>query len=172
MNRFQDCFTALTPSRLVTDLAYPMSILCGFVPLLPAIEARQRLSGRLFCLAALVTGMAVFAEQRKTGVHPDYEEAGHWLRDHTPADSLIVGSFMHLEYLSWKETSNPPLPVSEPRYHPNVVWKASTRRFQDWITWQAMNRRPVYFLLSATDPRPEFLEQVFANRSIVIMTVY
>jgi len=172
LSRFQDSFTALTPSRLVTDLAYPMSILCGFVPLMPAFEARQRQMGRLFCLAAVVTGIAVFVDQHKTGVHPEYEEAGYWLRNHTPADSLIVGSFQHLEYLAWRETSRPPLPVSEPRYHPALLWKMSTRTYQEWIMWQALNRRRVYFLLSATEARPEFLQPVFENRRIVIMTVY
>jgi hypothetical protein len=169
LTRFQDCYTGLTPSRLATDLAYPMSILCGFIPLLPVYQARRPLAATLFILAILTTSAITWNEQRRVGVYPEFEEAAQWLRDNTPPDSMVVGNFPHLEYLSWRENSNPPLPASEPRNSPSVMWK-KTQSYNEWVLWGAMTKRPLYYLFAPDDSTPPFLQTVFANERIVIMT--
>ena len=169
LTRFQDCYTGLTPSRLATDLAYPMSILCGFIPLLPAYAARRRLALSLLAAAGLVTCLVAWNDQRRTGVRPDFEEAGRWLRDHTPATSMIVGTFPHLEYLSWRETAYPPLPASEPRNHPAVLWKEQMRTEDEWLQWQMTSQRPVYILCPPDAPEDARLREIFANASVRVM---
>jgi hypothetical protein len=154
---------------LATDLAYPMSILCGFIPLLPVYQARRPLAATLFILAILTTSAITWNEQRRVGVYPEFEEAAQWLRDNTPPDSMVVGNFPHLEYLSWRENSNPPLPASEPRNSPSVMWK-KTQSYNEWVLWGAMTKRPLYYLFAPDDSTPPFLQTVFANERIVIMT--
>ena len=170
LSHFQDCYTALTPSRMAADLAYPMSILCGFLPLSAAYEPRRRMALALLALAAVTASAVTWKEQGRTDVYPEYEEAGRWLRAHSAPDSLIIGSLPQLEYLSWRETSMPPLPSSEPRNDASVLWKRDRRSFDEWISWGQFNRRPVYFIVPVDAPRVPALREVFNNRRVRILT--
>ncbi|MFC1497403.1 hypothetical protein ACFLS1_02880 [Verrucomicrobiota bacterium] len=166
----QDFFTALTPSRMLTNLVYPMSILCGFVPISAIWIKNRRTCVVLFTVLSIMTCSLVWQDQIRVGVFPDVEEAAVWLNRNTPEDSMVVGNLPHLEYLSWRETSNPPLPASETRNHLSVTWKKEITTFDEWLKWHESSGRAVYFLLSAKEFKPAFLTEVFSNNKVSILT--
>ena len=169
LSGLHDCYTALTPSRMAADLAYPMSILCGLIPLSSAYEPRRRMALSLLALAAFTACAVTWKEQSRTGVYPEYEEAGQWLHVHSPSNSMVIGGFPHLEYLSWRETSTPPLPSSEPRNDPSVVWKKGELSLHDWLFWGQISRRPLYFVAPSGSPHSPALRDVFQNSRVHIM---
>jgi hypothetical protein len=165
----RDMFTALTPSRLATDMVYPMSILCGFLPASPLWVSRRRAIALLAALAAAIACTAAW--WRQTGVGPSLEQrrAAAWIRENTPAHCLLAGGFPHLEYLAWRETATPPLPATEQRKHPSVAWKTTLRTAGDWLAWERKTERPVFFVAPYGTPRSALLERTYANLEIEIL---
>jgi len=166
----QDYFTCFTPSRMATDLVYPISILAGLIPLSAAWKKNCGKIVFVFCLLAAATCLTVRQSQRRTGEIPFMLEIGAWARRHTPGNALLVGYLPHLEYVSWRETATPPLPASEERQDPAVTWKGNMRTFDDWLDWEARTGRPVYFLTAAPDTAPPCLRNVFAAGPITVLT--
>jgi hypothetical protein len=164
----QDCFTALTPSRMATDMVYPMSILLGFIPRGPSWPRYHPLwNAGLWALSGL-TAVMIWSMQRDIGVHPDLRDAGAWLRNNTPADTMLVGRFPHVEYLTWRETTVPCLPASEERLANAVTWKRQFQYFDDWIDWSRRSGRPVTFLRTPGAAVPPYVRPVFRNRSVAV----
>jgi len=170
LTRGGDCFTALTPSRMATDLVYPMSLLGGFIPISRLWEKHRGACLGVLCGSAVLTCSTLSFTQASVGVAPDAVSAAAWLRAHTPTDSLIVGSLPHVEYLSWRETSRPPLPASEARRHPAFLWKTQRSTFREWFAWQDVMQRPLYFLLAPDGRTPPFLREVYSNPSVRVAT--
>jgi len=166
----KDCFTALTPSRMLTDMVYPMAVLTGFIPLSSFWRPRAALGWLVITAAGLATCLPVWREQSRMGVSPQTVEAGRWLREHTPANAMLVGRLPHVEYLAWRETATPPLPASEQRRSPYVLWKEESRAVGDWLAWQTTSGRPVYFLCAPQTPSSPPMRKLFENSEVAILT--
>lgn len=166
-----DCYTCLTPSRMATNMVYPMSILCGFIPLSPFWNRHTGACILSVVLSAIVTSIATVFVQSNVGVMPNVREAAAWIRNTTPLDAMIVGSLPHIEYLSWRETSLPPLPASEQREHNSVTWKRSMRAPASWLKWQETSGRSVYFLMPPHEGGPAGTDRVFSNQLVAIYSV-
>jgi len=165
-----DCFSCLTPSRMATDMVYPMSILSGAVVTCNAWKKHAKLwTAGIVVLGIATSGMAV-RDQLRVGVFPEYRAAAQWLRRHSRQNAMIVGNLPHLEYLSWRETSAPPLPASEQRNHPSVTWKREMDSFDSWLEWERTNRRPVYFVLPPHERGPASLNELFFNGHVRIIS--
>jgi len=167
LSRGGDCFTALTPSRMMANASYPICVLTGWVSLLPASRFARRAILAIAALGAAMTVAGVFVAQRNVGKYRGYLEAGLWLRDNTPENAMIVGSFPFAEYLSWRETTHPPLPVSEPRRLPAVAWKQKPASPEEWLSFSQFTGRPVYFLAPPErDLAP--LARIYLNDAVAV----
>jgi hypothetical protein len=163
----RDFFTALTPSRMATDLAYPMAVLCGGLAGARFWRRWPRVSAAVLAVVALGTCAWVWREQAGTGVVPDeVREAGLWIREHAPADSMVIGGFPHLAYLTWRETGSPPLPASEPRNDPRITWRRDIRSPAAWLQWSSRTGRPLFFVLPGAVTPPPPLRRVFAKDGV------
>ncbi|MBN1558486.1 MAG: hypothetical protein JW951_10125 [Lentisphaerae bacterium] len=166
----RDCFTALTPSRMATNLVYPMSVLCGFVPRSASWRRYRPLWIAGLGALALLTAVLNWSMQRTLGVFPAAARAGAWLQANTPRQAMLVGRMPQLEYLAWRETSHPPLPASEARRHPAVLAKARRPYIHQWLAWSEQTGRPVYFLRPPGAPVPRSLRPVFRNARVAVYT--
>ena len=166
----KDCFACLTPSRMVTNMVYPMSILCGAVPASKLWQKyRKSLVGGLAVLA-VATGATVVRDQIGVGVFREFRAAAKWLAGQTPQNAMIVGSAPHLEYIAWRETSHPPLPASEQRDHPSLRRKREMTSFDAWLKWERDTGRSVYFIVPQGAARPAGLNELFTNRKVSILS--
>jgi hypothetical protein len=169
----EDCYTAFTPSRMLSNLAYPMSILCGALALaLPSLGSVLRRCGMaLFLAAALGPVGYVWQQQKNVGVEAEALQAGLWLRANTPNDAFVVGSTSHLAYTAWRATSHPPLPASEPREDPKVSWRKQMGSLDDWLQWARREHRPIYFVEANGRPPPPFLREVYSGEKLKIYSL-
>ena len=168
--RGADCFSCLTASRMITDMVYPMSILCGAVTVSRQWKKYRRLWVSGLVLLSIATSALVCRAQIDVGVFPELRAAARWLCRHSDPNAMIVGSMPYVEYLAWRETSDPPLPASEQRNHRSVRWKREMGSFDAWLEWERTSRRPVYFVLPTGMDHPPFLNQVFSNKEVTIVT--
>ncbi|MFO7870739.1 MAG: hypothetical protein R6V03_04830 [Kiritimatiellia bacterium] len=161
-------FTCLTPSRMATDLVYPAGLLSGFVPLTGFWRKHRGMLMPLLITGALVSSAASVRNQYNAGVSPHENEASRWIEANTPPDSFVIGNLPHLEYLSWRETSNPPLPASEQRRDPRVTWRKEIRTVEGWLDWSETSGRRVYFIFGRGNRLPDNLRAVFSNEAVII----
>ncbi|MCK5849483.1 MAG: hypothetical protein KAH23_01110, partial [Kiritimatiellae bacterium] len=59
----KDCFSCMTSSRMITNMVYPMSILCGFIPTSPLWKMHQKRWITALCIVALGTSITVTHKQ-------------------------------------------------------------------------------------------------------------
>jgi len=166
----RDMFTGFTPSRMATDLAYPMAVLCGAAALSDTWRRRRRGATAILVLACAATCTYAIVHQRGIGVYPTIRDAGRWIRENTPPDSLVVGQLPHLEYSAWRECSHPALPASEPRNDPSLAWKRNMRGPAAWREWSLETGREVYFVVPNRVPPPP-LYRAYANSDVTIYRV-
>jgi len=166
-----DWFSALTPSRMATDMVYPMSVLLGWLPMIDTTRTRRRQFTAVFALFAVISVAAAWRQQWTVGEHPYTARPARWLHQNTPASALVVGSLPHLEYLSWRETTLPPLPASEQRLSPAVTWKARPHTEEQWRAWQYRNARPVYLIQNASSPATAATRTVYSDTYFAIRTL-
>jgi hypothetical protein len=166
-----DFFTSFTPSRMATDLAYPMSVLCGGLVLAPAWSRRPRIAVALVTVLAIGTCGYIVIAQRSIGAHAHLRDAGIWIRQNTPEDSLVVGQLPHLAYFSWRESSHPPLPASEPRNHPALAWKRELEGLPAWTRWAEGSDRPVYLVAPSHVSLPPHLPVLYENPAVSVYEI-
>ena len=159
----------MTPSRMVTDMVYPMSILCGWFPLSNRWESNHRRWTAAFAIVAAGTSLLTMRLHTETGVFPEFRQAGLWLRENAPQNAMLAGGFPHMEYLSQLESADPPLPASEQRKHPDIAWKKEMTSFGEWMEWQTRTGRPVYFVMPSGKEHPRGFKEVFSNRRVSIV---
>lgn len=167
-----DLFTSFTPSRMATDLAYPMSVLCGGLVLAPAWARRPRLATAVVAILAVGTCGYIVFSQRNVGAASYLREAGIWIRQNTPQDSLVVGQLPHLAYFSWRESSHPPLPASEPRNHPALAWKRDLKGLPAWTRWAERSDRPVYLVAPSHVSIPSHPPVVYENPAVAVYEIH
>ncbi|MBA4387880.1 MAG: hypothetical protein C0404_07855 [Verrucomicrobia bacterium] len=163
-----DSYTCLTPSRMATDMVYPMAILCGFLPATALWYQYRKLIVAAFVLFALISSMSGIKRYSGVGSDPGLQSVAAWFREKTPENTMIVGSIPHLEYATWRETTNPPLPASESRKNKRVTWKTSITNANDWLIWGMEHRRPVYFVFKRSDNVPRSLRIEFYNSRYIV----
>jgi hypothetical protein len=166
----RECYVALTPSRMATNLVYPLSLLCGTVPLWTKWRRYRRPILTLFSTAAAATIIYTLHYQHSRGEHPGSRSMADWISENTDSRSMLVSALPHLEYLTWRETSYPPIPASEERNSPSVTWKFGMKYHEQWIEWEKYTGRSVYYL--TPDPGhlyPPILEKIYATHNIAVM---
>jgi hypothetical protein len=163
-----DCFTCLTPSRMATDLVYPMSILCGFLTLSDFWKKRYAMLILIISAAAILNVSLSTASQFRIGRNSSEQAAARWIAVNTPQNCMIAASAPHLEYIAWRSTSNPPIPASEGRNHPDLVANRQRLSLREWIKWSILQHRPVYFLFDSPENLPLNIKAVYSSKDITI----
>lgn len=149
-------YSALTPSRFLTAMVYPLSLCAG----LAIREALRRMTRPRLLAAALIFLMAVVSFAQ-LGSQCRSEQADlvslRWIRDHTPTDAFVLDNDPWMPYVAWREGTFTALPSSESRNH------ESLRRKRELVTPEARARfarsafRPVYrFADAAAAPEDGF----------------
>ncbi len=139
----------LTPSRFLSDLALPLSIMAG-----PGIERFVRLvgerPGRLAAaLACAVQCAASLAPQAHPALGEETRAAARFIRENSPEDVLILNNPQWLPYLTGREGTNTFLPLSEEVRRPYVVEKRALvgGGAKAVAAWQKKYGRPVWLFI-------------------------
>jgi hypothetical protein len=148
----------LTPSRFLTDLAYPLSVLAGLG--LCAVAARGR-AALAICLAAIAAQAIVLAQPgRPPSVPADTLASMAFSGAHLPEDALVLGNHPWLTYVSGREGAL--MALRQEELSPYTKRKrALLAGGRDAIrAWAAEHGRPVY-VRARTPVRDPELERVF-----------
>lgn len=113
--RFGQEYSALTPSRFVTDMAYFLPLFAGYA--FHRFAASLKISQRYAILIALLLGLSnlpwwrdVYANNADAGRWSTYR----WIEQNTPPNTVVLESDPWASYVTWRRTPYPPLPLSEP----------------------------------------------------------
>lgn len=170
---FDEEFTAFTPSRFMTLLAYPLAIYAGYaLAELIAIGAR-RFSLRADMLIAAVVVVVVLASVpevvRLAGLRSVSEE-GVALARRIEAEVLADGFVLYedhvlnkmqpyhwVTYLTWRRSVYTPIPASENRQLLRQIreemWQSKISRIQQWV---ASGETPIYY--ASVNPQTKEVE--------------
>jgi hypothetical protein len=192
--KFNRPTSGFTPSRFLTDMAYPLSIIAGVgldqvYKRLAHLDHSFLRDSRLLrsnLRALLVIGLLLYPytilSQQWGNRGPSLQviEACNWIRNNTPQNSLIINDisdWQWVPYLTEKEVSFTPLPVSEFIDDPSVAWKghlaravlASPERAPEIFS----SDQPVYIITSRdwSDAQTAHLARVFKNTRVVVYEV-
>lgn len=165
----QHFFTALTPSRLIADLAYPLSLSAGALVMHIKLKHYTAHAVAVLCAVGLASCFLFFLSVHGATGIPGSSEAITWISKNVPPDSIIVGSLPHLEYRSWRRTSAPPIPASEARTHPDMLEMRALNSVQKWQMYAAARHLRCYFIL-AGDPSqiPQDMRIMHSYKSISV----
>jgi hypothetical protein len=147
--------TAFTPSRFLTDAVYPLAFAAGWACDYVSTRLAQfkRIGKGLIAVgtALLVVGVGGTQVQRQgiVVIKPDEMAMLQWIKGNTLRNAMILDNPAWLEYVTWREGSNSPLPISEPVNDPSVVYKREALGTRNWAEinqWQKTTGRPVYLV--------------------------
>jgi len=162
-------FTALTPSRLIADLAYPLSLASGAVVTHRSFDTYRPHFLAILSAVGLASCALFFLSLQGATPIAGTSQAIDWISANVPEDSIVVGALPHLEYRSWKRTSAPPIPASEERNSPDLVRQRSMRSVEEWTDYAAARNLKCYFILSADRSSvPPGMHALFSHGSISI----
>ncbi len=145
----QHFFTALTPSRLIADLAYPLSLSVGALTVYNPVARYRTYFAAVLCSLGLTSCLLFFLSLQGPGGIPGSSAAIEWISANVPEDAIVVGSLPHLEYRSWRRTSSPPIPASEARNHPELLRQRSMTSVAQWHAYAESRGLECYYVLSA-----------------------
>lgn len=109
-----EVFVAMTPSRFLADMAYPLSVYAGLF--LSRFMNNRRLSGYAMIGLLLMIPVYYISGQMRPPFSSSEADALEWLRSNTAETSLIVneGSSQYwIPYISEREVTLTPIPISE-----------------------------------------------------------
>ncbi|MBI3914784.1 MAG: hypothetical protein HY327_11455 [Chloroflexi bacterium] len=165
--------TVFTPDNFLTDAVYPLALAAGWTLERAArfLQTRFATRGRFFVgigAAALAIGVAGMQMQSQCWVvvKPDEMAMYQWINANTPANAMILENPTWLEYITWREGSLTPLPVTEPVNDPSVVFKQevlSKRQWDEIARWQAQTGRATFLVTQNEELNQPGWSRVFAQ---------
>jgi hypothetical protein len=162
-------YTALTPSRLIADSAYPLSLAAGALGLSPIMQKyRPHLLAILTTLAVIALLLLCMPPSERES-SPDTARALEWIRMNTPETALIAGNIPHLEYRTWRKTTSPPIPASEARNHPSLVALRSLYSVDQFRKYATDHNVECFMILPSSHRPDPALSCVYSNESINVL---
>jgi hypothetical protein len=162
-------YTALTPSRFLTDLAYPLSVAAAY----PLREVVQQFKRPVAPLAFLAASLAwAFFPIRAQCDEADAEmdvAAFQWIAANTEKNAFVVSDSRWAPYFTWREGAYTPLPASEARNDERIQDK---RRLllsdgRTAVAFSRASRRAVYVIAPVRQPPLGLLEVYRGERSTI-----
>lgn len=180
-------FSALTPSRFFSQLAVPGSILAA-VALVRGVgrvpSAARPVLCAAFALMLAAHSCRILAEPvpsaDRLALEEDFRAAMTWIRENTEPDAFVfeVRDEFHrwtpyqtwTSYLTWRETNFTPLPVSEARNDPRVLYKDAVLRSDpgEFDRWRIEHPRPLYRVADGYTLNDPALEPVHSHARFTI----
>lgn len=159
-------FTALTPTRFLGCLAYPLSIAAGFalarlVELADTPSRRQAL--RLAILGASLA-WAAFTLRAQCAREPVEIGAYDWIASHSDEGALVLSPDPWAAYLAWREVVFTPLPASEARNDARVETKRRLRDVSALVRFHATSGRSVYLVAPIGLPPQDGLKEAWRGQ--------
>ncbi|MBI3537786.1 MAG: hypothetical protein HY070_09545 [Chloroflexi bacterium] len=163
--------TVFTPEHFLTDAVYPLAFAAGWTLERAAEYFTRRFGARGKILiatgaAALIIGVGgmIVSGQARVVIQPDEIALYDWIRAQTAPNAMFLENPMWLEYVTWREGSLTPLPVTEPVNDPSVVFKENILKRRNWVeiaAWQKRTARPLYFITQNEELNQAGWSQVF-----------
>jgi hypothetical protein len=165
-------YTALTPSRFLTNLAYPLSIAAGLSLAKLQRKFRPSLAAPVIVLGALV--WAFFPVRGQTARFPRDIAAYKWIGEHAEQNALVVSSDTWAAYFSQRETTWTPLPASETRNDEYVRYKRDvlTKDWDEVVAFRKKTLRPVYVAFPVETGSIPGATEVFHGKQIGIYKLW
>jgi hypothetical protein len=147
--------TAFTPSRFLTDAVYPLAFAAGWtLNSIADVLGRVQIGGKALTAVGALVLIAVVGGQTAQRqcfvvIKPDEMAMLRWTANNTPPSAMILWNPIWLEYVTWREGSHTPLPVSEPVNDPSVVYKRdvlAARDVSEIAKWHRATGREVYLV--------------------------
>jgi asparagine N-glycosylation enzyme membrane subunit Stt3 len=169
----REFYTAFTPSRFLTDLAYPLSIAGGYAlceltqHLKRSVASFAVLAGALIWCGWVVAPQCVEAD-------PKVDVAAfRWIATHAEPNALVLSESRWAPYLTWRESAYTPLPASEARNDERV---RSKRRLlieepSTAADFSRTSRRPTYLVASVARKLPGTFEEVYRGERAAVYKV-
>jgi Family of unknown function (DUF6541) len=166
-------YTALTPSRFLTDLAYPLSIAAGYSLAKFTRDLERPVASAVVLCAALAWSYFPIRAQCSEADPGTDVAAYSWIAAHAEENAFVVSSSTWAPYFTWREGAYTPLPASEAR---NEDWVRHKRRvlLRDLAALLDFNRtskRPVYVALPVESPSLGALEEVYRGEKTKIYKI-
>ncbi len=147
--------TAFTSAHFLTDAVYPFAFAAGWTleraanGLSRFARAGKALIATGTALLVIGVGVTTVYGQGWVVIQSDEMMLYRWIDANTPRDAMILENPYWLEYLTWREASLTPLPVTEPVTNPSVVFKQEVLGKRNWgeiAKWQKQTGRSVYMV--------------------------
>jgi hypothetical protein len=160
---YDEFYTAFTPSRFITNLAYPLAILAGVSLTWIAAKIRWSAFSSLVFLGALV--WAFFPLRSQTSEISLELPAWNWIAKNTERNAFVVSTSLWAPYFTWREGPFTPLPASEARNDAHVRYKREvlTNDLSAILDFHKQSRRPVYIDIPVGAPALPGLREVFRD---------
>jgi hypothetical protein len=142
-----------TPSRFLTDCVALLAVFPALLLFHLKIWSGQR---RRWALGLILAGFIFNWPNYRATFHHDIPKSNltayHWIRQNTSADAIIIDSSIHASYLTWRISSNMPIPTSE------YLQMATNRKMTDAISRGEIppeaQRRQILFVTDGSPPLP------------------
>lgn len=160
-------YTALTPSRLIADSAYPLSIAAGGIVFHRAFETYRKQVIAILVAVGIASSLLLFVSMQSVESIPDIRPTIEWLATHTAPNAVITAGLPHMEYLTWRKSTHPPIPASEARNSPSLLELRSLYSAAQWREYASKNKVNCYFVRPANAFIPAELRPVYSNSTFV-----
>jgi hypothetical protein len=166
-------YTAFTPSRFLTDLAYPLSIAAGY-PLCELTQRLKRSATPTIVLAASLVWCSLVIVPQCAEDEADLDIAAfRWIATHAENNALVVSESRWAPYFTRRESAYTPLPASEARNDERVL---SKRRILLGESGGALNfsrasQRTAYVVAPRAQTLSKVLEEVYRGERAVVYKI-
>jgi hypothetical protein len=169
---YGESYTALTPSRFLTIMAFPGALFAGhachgFVGKFSK-NLHQRVVSMVLLVGMLSYTALVLERQARPVTEVDFSMM-RWLRENTSEDAFVLNNHKWSSYLTWREGSFTELPSVETKNAPSVVFKVEKlKRFNEFRKWQETVSRPIYRLEEPGRQLASRFKEVFRTEKTVL----
>ncbi|OGS27306.1 MAG: hypothetical protein A2297_00475 [Elusimicrobia bacterium RIFOXYB2_FULL_48_7] len=148
---FKENFTAFTPSRFLTDMAYPLSIFSAVCLYKVLEKIKFKGSFALIVAAMVMYGSPAIKNQCGPDRFAPKDAAGYeWMGKNTPEGGVLLVWDYWAPYIAWRETLYTPLPSSENRANEYSLDKLKVENFDSARAWLNKYGRKGYLPLDAS----------------------
>jgi hypothetical protein len=163
-------YTAFTPSRFLTDLAYPLSIAAGYA-LCELTQQLKRAGASLTVLVGALIWCGVIIAPQCVEADPEVDVAAfRWIATHTEENALVVSESKWAPYFTWRESAYTPLPASEARNDERVQSKRRMLLGESGAAgaFSRASRRATYVVAPLAQPMPDSREEVYRGERATV----
>jgi hypothetical protein len=169
----REFYTAFTPSRFLTDLAYPLSIAAGYA-LCELTQNLKRSVASFAVLAGALIWCGVIVAPQCVEADPEVDVAAfRWIASHAETNALVVSESRWAPYFTRRETAYTPLPASEARHDERVQSKRRMLLGEPGaaLSFSGASRRTAYVVAPLAQTPPDSLDEVYRGERATVYRI-